>query len=226
MHDVIEEANSDQRRSRRDRLPHRLVGEGLPDGRLGGEQRRHHGPPTPERSLEVTATPEPFLGRHRPHAGSPPHPVGAGGEQGRCARAHRRTLRAARVQHLLAGGRARRERRALLARDHRRRRRIGAARADRRPAGQAGERRRHLGHLARRTLSSASCCSRPSRPTCDNRTSLLDIIANAGAAIVDVDAKSVTVMLAGDARRLRRAGAGPGELRRGRAASDRARGIT
>ena len=31
----------------------------------------------------------------------------------------------------------------------------------------------------------------------DNRTSLLDIIANAGAAIVDVDAKSVTVMLAG-----------------------------
>jgi acetolactate synthase small subunit len=31
----------------------------------------------------------------------------------------------------------------------------------------------------------------------DNRTSLLDIIANAGAAIVDVDAKSVTIMLAG-----------------------------
>jgi len=30
----------------------------------------------------------------------------------------------------------------------------------------------------------------------DNRTSLLDIIASAGAAIVDVDAKSVTVMLA------------------------------
>ena len=30
----------------------------------------------------------------------------------------------------------------------------------------------------------------------DNRTSLLDIIASAGAAIVDVDARSVTVMLA------------------------------
>jgi acetolactate synthase-1/3 small subunit len=31
----------------------------------------------------------------------------------------------------------------------------------------------------------------------DNRTSLLDIIADAGAAIIDVDATSVTVMLAG-----------------------------
>jgi acetolactate synthase-1/3 small subunit len=31
----------------------------------------------------------------------------------------------------------------------------------------------------------------------DNRTSLLDVIADAGAAIIDVDATSVTVMLAG-----------------------------
>ncbi|MGA2968553.1 MAG: acetolactate synthase small subunit [Acidimicrobiales bacterium] len=31
----------------------------------------------------------------------------------------------------------------------------------------------------------------------DNRTTLLDVIANAGAAIIDVDATSVTVMLAG-----------------------------
>ena len=53
--------------------------------------------------------PNPSSARSSARAGAPPHPVGAGGEQGGCARAYRRTLCPSRIQHLLARRRARSE---------------------------------------------------------------------------------------------------------------------
>ena len=65
-------------------------------------------------------------------------------------------------------------------------------------------------------------CSRPSRPTCETARRCWTSSASAGAAIVDVDAGSVTVMLAGTPGRAMSWRA-PSRSSRVRAPSDRSR---
>ena len=136
------EGQRDRRPPGRDRLPHRLPREGVPDGARGLVERRHHPRPRVRRRGQSMSN------------GWSPHPHGARREQAGCAVARRRPVLAARVQHRLARGQPDR-RRALQPHDDRRRRRVGAARAGREAAQQA-----HPRHQDHRAAADRGCRAR------------------------------------------------------------------
>ena len=122
----------DRRPPGRRRVPHRRSREGVPDG--PGRQSNDDDPGRRRSRTQPSAAMSAVTSR--PH---PPHPVGPRREQARRAGPRRRPVRPARLQHLLARRRADR-RRALQPHHDRRRRRVGAARADRQAAVQAHQR--------------------------------------------------------------------------------------
>ena len=137
------EGERDRRPSGRDRLPHRLAREGVPDGARGLVERRHHPRPRVRRRGTVTW--------RAPHHILTVTVENKPGVLSRVAGLFSRRG----VQHRLARGQPDR-RRAVQPHDDRRRRRVGAARAGREAAQQAHP--RHQDHRGRAgaTASSAS----------------------------------------------------------------------
>ena len=157
------EGERGRRPARRDRLPHRLPGEGVPDGR-GRHVERRRDPRSRPRHLRSPVA----------MAGATPHPQRARREQVRRAQPRRGTVRATRLQHRVARGEPDRGR-AVQPHDDRRRRRLGAARADHEAAEQARPRAEDQPSTTRTRRWSASSCSITVKATPELRSQITEL---------------------------------------------------
>ena len=150
------EGQLDRRPAGRHRLPHRLDGAGLPDGARRGVERRHRRPPVP------AAPDEPRRADRRlTRAGPPPPPVGRSSRtRPACSPASPASSRR-RGYNIFSLAVAPTDDERFVADLDRRRRRVRAARADRRPARQAHQRRRDLRAAPDQTPRGRAAARRP-----------------------------------------------------------------